>query len=579
MRRQHIFWGLAAVAAFSCDPLGAQPDDAGPSSDAGQPRDAGRPPTPTVQLTATPASIESGQDSTLAYSSAHADSCMGTGFSASGVSGAVAVMPTTTSSYTITCQGAGGSAMATVTVIVTAAPTVANGRCGSANAVAAAAAPQTNLCAAGTATSVSGAGPWSWSCAGSNGGSTATCSAPTLLTPVANYFVSGTGNDSNTGTAATAPFRTIQRAADKTMPGDVVMVMSGTYVNASPSGYVVHITRSGQAGAPITYRAYPGHSPKLQFNGWAGFTVEASYIVIDGFEIEGNNANITFEYAKSQENNLNNGATSGNGITINGSNAAVRRNIVIRNNLVHHCGGGGIGSGFADYITIENNVVHSNAWYSPFANSGISLWEQRDVDGTTGLKNIVRGNRSYDNASLMNWRAANLTHPSDGNGIIIDTWPNGYKGRTRVENNLSYSNGGSGIHALAVPNLEIINNSTYQNSKVVDYGEIFVTNSANARIMNNVMVARPGKPINSNYNNIALVYDYNILFTAGAIAVRGQNDLLADPKYVNPAMGTLSLESGSPAINSGNATYAPQTDFAGQARPQGGTVDRGAYEQ
>ena len=42
---------------------------------------------------------------------------------------------------------------------------------------ASASAPTANLCTAGTASTVSGSGPWSWSCAGSNGGTTATCSA------------------------------------------------------------------------------------------------------------------------------------------------------------------------------------------------------------------------------------------------------------------------------------------------------------------------------------------------------------------------------------------------------------------
>ena len=41
-------------------------------------------------------------------------------------------------------------------------------------------APTANLCSAGTASTVSGSGPWSWSCAGSSGGTTATCSAARL---------------------------------------------------------------------------------------------------------------------------------------------------------------------------------------------------------------------------------------------------------------------------------------------------------------------------------------------------------------------------------------------------------------
>jgi len=52
-----------------------------------------------------------------------------------------------------------------------------NGACGSANAQAFGVVPATNLCAIGSASAVSGAGPWSWTCAGSSGGTTASCAA------------------------------------------------------------------------------------------------------------------------------------------------------------------------------------------------------------------------------------------------------------------------------------------------------------------------------------------------------------------------------------------------------------------
>jgi hypothetical protein len=52
-----------------------------------------------------------------------------------------------------------------------------NGACGSSNGATLTSAPTANLCTAGTASAVSGSGPWQWSCAGSNGGSKASCSA------------------------------------------------------------------------------------------------------------------------------------------------------------------------------------------------------------------------------------------------------------------------------------------------------------------------------------------------------------------------------------------------------------------
>jgi hypothetical protein len=56
-------------------------------------------------------------------------------------------------------------------------PVAVVGACGSANGVSVTSAPTSNLCSAGTASAVSGSGPWAWTCAGSGGGSTASCSA------------------------------------------------------------------------------------------------------------------------------------------------------------------------------------------------------------------------------------------------------------------------------------------------------------------------------------------------------------------------------------------------------------------
>jgi hypothetical protein len=38
-------------------------------------------------------------------------------------------------------------------------------------------APTSNLCSEGKASKVTGTGPWDWTCAGSDGGTTASCSA------------------------------------------------------------------------------------------------------------------------------------------------------------------------------------------------------------------------------------------------------------------------------------------------------------------------------------------------------------------------------------------------------------------
>jgi hypothetical protein len=77
--------------------------------------------TPAVTLIADPTSITAGQSATLSWSSTNATSCAGTNFSALGTSGSVTIIPSSTTSYSITCTGAGGSATKSTTITVASA--------------------------------------------------------------------------------------------------------------------------------------------------------------------------------------------------------------------------------------------------------------------------------------------------------------------------------------------------------------------------------------------------------------------------------------------------------------------------
>ena len=93
-----------------------------------------------------------------------------------------------------TCAGSKGGTTASCSALLE-----INGACGSANGVAVSTAPTANLCSAGKASVVSGSGPWNWTCAGSNGGATALCWAPT------SYAVNGACGSSNGAKLTSAP--------------------------------------------------------------------------------------------------------------------------------------------------------------------------------------------------------------------------------------------------------------------------------------------------------------------------------------------------------------------------------------
>ncbi|MEH2243156.1 right-handed parallel beta-helix repeat-containing protein [Nostoc sp.] len=368
------------------------------------------------------------------------------------------------------------------------------------------------------------------------------------------YYVSGSGNDKNSGLSTSSAFRTIQKAADLTNPGDTVLIMNGVYTNANPTGQVVSITRSGTAKAWIKFKAYPGHFPKLQHNGWNGILISkrASYIEINGLEVIGNNANITLDYAMSQKTNKVNPLTNGNCINIDGRTNGHVHHIRILNNKVHDCGGAGISAMQSDYVTIDNNVVFNNAWYSVFGSSGISTLSNWNYDTNRGYKMYVTNNKAYNNRMYIPWIAVGKI--TDGNGIIIDSSRNdnnnsklgAYKGYTLVKNNLTFNNGGSGIHTFLSDHVDIVNNTAVLNnqSPEINDGQIFANMSSDSRILRNILYGFPGKDINTNNRNKNVVYDYNIYINSSKVNIKGPHDIVADSEFLRkyPTLEKISSD-------------------------------------
>jgi hypothetical protein len=100
------------------------------------------------------------------------------------------------------------------------------------------------------------------------------------------YYVATNGSDSNSGTI-TAPFKTIQHAADIVKPGDTVIVRNGTYQSTGYS--IASLTTSGTAQAPITFKSENKWGAVLDgvnTGNYAIITNGASYINIQDFEIK-----------------------------------------------------------------------------------------------------------------------------------------------------------------------------------------------------------------------------------------------------------------------------------------------------
>ncbi|MBC7888459.1 MAG: choice-of-anchor D domain-containing protein [Ferruginibacter sp.] len=420
--------------------------------------------------------------------------------------------------------------------------------------------------------------------------------SPVLAT---NYYVDAVnGNNSNNGLSAGAAKLSIQAASNLTNPGDTVFIMNGTYIATNNSNQsIVTITRSGTAGNYITYKPFPGHTPKmlhlsgLTYQVWRAIAIKASYIVIDGIEIEGANASLNYADAYQTWQDYENGIkdwpkiSSFNCGSIDISGSENPHHVIIRNCKIHDTGGG-IGGSNCDYITIENNLVYNNCWYSMYAGSGMSILDPKSIDTITSYKMFIRNNIVHNNKTLIPWERINAL--SDGNGIILDvnigngTTVAPYIGRYLVENNVSYNNGGGGVHAYKAAHVDIINNTAYNNGTVVGYPEIDANQCSDVKIYNNIMYARTGG--NCNGNDANTIYDYNLYYNGPAYK-KGPHDITVTtaPQFENRATDATAdfrLKNTNPALNNGSnipGQFA-QKDIVGVSRPVGFSTDMGAYE-
>jgi parallel beta-helix repeat protein len=426
-----------------------------------------------------------------------------------------------------------------------------------------------------------------------------TPTTPVVVTPIIGktYYVDASKAASGDGLTEANAFKTLSEAANATAAGDLVLVKDGTYS-------AFQETTSGKANGWITWRNFPNHKPMISFDGWQGIYIKGSYVEIDGFTVRGNNANVTLAGALKQGKGCENPAGTyepiynGNGIYVDSRTTASNNptgekyhHVTIKNCTVYECGGPGIGTIQADYITIEGCKIYNNSWYSIFGTSGISLYQHYNSDASTDIKNIIRNNIIYGNRMFIPWASGGCKF-TDGNGIILDDFKNTqngstfgkYFGKTLIENNVVYNNGGRGIHCYLSDNITIVHNTCYQNSASpeIDEGEVtfYGAGVENCTVYNNIMVARTGEKVNTvNVSAINYKHQNNLYFNSETGSQLGTIGKSGDPLFVNPATGDFRLKSGSPAIDYGQSTlYIPQKDILGNARTKGKAADCGAYE-
>jgi hypothetical protein len=352
------------------------------------------------------------------------------------------------------------------------------------------------------------------------------------------YYVDPKGQDSSPGTRA-APFKTIQRAADKARPGDTVVVRRGRYTGADR---IVSISRGGTPRKWVTFLSEPtgqavldgrnGHSHEAWY-----FGPQVGYVRVEGFEITG-----------LQEHAFD---TYGGGV----------HDLLIARNHVHHIGrnctdtsNGRTGASLGDRtyrVTFDGNVWHDIGRFAPGENgcSPRSQYYQNhdhaiyvaDADEIT-----IKNNVFYNLA--RGWavhRYFSRGSPSHGLTIVNNTFagPNPYRP-------------GQIILATPTTGLRIENNIFYAPEEAALYFEDLEFPGASVR--NNMTygaVTKVGRPSGVTF---------------------GRNWERTDPRLVG---GTdFHLRPDSPAIDVALPNPEITHDADGVIRPRGAGPDLGAYE-
>jgi parallel beta-helix repeat protein len=416
--------------------------------------------------------------------------------------------------------------------------------------------------------------------------------APAAGAAACNRYVATTGTDtSNDGRDSGRPLRTIQKAADLTVAGDVVCLRAGTYREYP------RLRNSGTSSQPIVYQSYPGEhaiidgSDRVPDPNWTAgqypemVLISGSRITFRDIELKSSAGVGLRIYGSSApqycivEDIVSHGHYS-DGIDVWGSFHTIQRNTCY-DNYDFGVGGGNNADGIHFYLggnhTVRDNLSYHNS------DDGIDLY--RSMNNTV-YRNVAHTNGYGTLGNGAGFKAGGVGHPEGGfnllyNNLAFQNKKEGFdsygSGGTKFYHNVSYRNGKNGFlipcQYGSTPNI-IRNNIAFDNNQ--QYG-------------GNDVNLYPGGCTGSANQSVAPICSHNMIGkkpdgTLDTSTTCTSSVSPTSPGFVDGANRNFHLTATSAAINVGiNLATLPDgvnvaVDYDGIARPQGAGYDIGAFE-
>jgi len=411
------------------------------------------------------------------------------------------------------------------------------------------------------------------------------------------YFVKTTGNDSTGDGSWGTPWATIIKAKDTIAAGDIAYICDGIKQDAEDAyNSCVNLDTHGTADNPKAFIAYPGATVTVGttsvtsgFGTWVtggagGYS--ASFWVISQFYVTPETSAVGISTGT---------RVVGNNITVptgTGGAAALefgKSSTTVLGNELYNCG-------TANASKLYHSVYVNNHTYATISNIEIGWNIIRNSTGNRGIQVYSDGTGSAGISGVT--IHDNVIHDIRGNGLNINRQ---CTGTFEIYNNLIYRCGlgpdfydgltsYSGLYvasSLNSANVYFYNNTMYdcgnslypQGSGFLEIQSDFV---GNIYMKNNIIYStgEEHEPyMVSSDDGIDSGDNYNLFYGTGTAPSWDTAAINLHPQLTDKDTDDYSLSSISPCVNAGaDTTAVVATDILGAARPQGASVDIGAYE-